>query len=259
MQADSRASRAEALRRLLLSLAQDKSISDEVLAEALALIKKPIGQFNIADYKLGQLLDELNAGNIQADGFMLVWQTIRLTTCEKETTSIATTPAQPVVASLVNVLIAFVLFVALAAAVFFGWWQYHIWQIDQREIAADRIPMNAGPRSNSPNSDYIKGYVIQGISLAGMAKTAVAEYYASMGAYPDSNGQIGLPAPTDMRGDGVSSVTVGKGGMITVAFNHLVGDKQTLIITPTGSPAGMIVWDCKGGTLPAQYRPPHCR
>lgn len=98
------------------------------------------------------------------------------------------------------------------------------------------------------------------LGLAGILAGRVADYFLSTGKYPDNNALVGLPAPSEIHGYGVDGVSVGEGGVITVYFSHLVGKNQTIVLTPSSSNNGnFVAWDCKGGSLPVEYRPKHCR
>ena len=109
--------------------------------------------------------------------------------------------------------------------------------------------------------DYTKrSHVSEGLSLAGAAKTAVAEYYSSLGLLPDSNANAGLAAATDINGNAVTSVTVSS-GLITVLYNEKVENNSTLAVSPTTA-AGGIKWRCKAGSanpVQTKYLPASCR
>ena len=110
--------------------------------------------------------------------------------------------------------------------------------------------------------DYTKRtHVSEGLSLAGAAKSGVAEFYASKGTWPGSNTSAGLTNAASITGNAVTSVTVGTpgaAGQITVVYNAKVVTDQTLILSPTAS-GGSIKWSCTQGTLEAKYRPSSCR
>lgn len=269
---DPRAERAEALRKLLLSLAQQQSLSDELLAEALALIKKPVEQISVTEFKLDQLLDELSAGNVQPAEFARLW--IRLKLSQPDNANAATprpriSVAQPPTSGFTpsKPFIAVVLLLALISVVYWRWTDILIWFANQQEMAVDNAAEEVRQATGSParqlveetTGTYAKQYVNEGINLASMAKVSVVEYYMSMGVYPSSNQQAGLAAPADIRGNGVDSVTVSEGGVITILFNHLVGEGKTLVLTPSSSGGGPVVWNCSGNGLPAEELPPHCR
>ncbi len=115
--------------------------------------------------------------------------------------------------------------------------------------------------------DYtVRAKVTEGLSLAGAAKTAVAENAAN-----GKNLDSGFTAPAATAN--VASVAIAQAtGVITVTYTAAIGSK-TLFFTPTSGGAalsgtatdsvvpagGSIEWDCKGGTMDAKYRPAACR
>ena len=133
--------------------------------------------------------------------------------------------------------------------------------------------------------DYtIRSQVTEGLNLASSAKAAVSESFGSNGTWPGSNSAAGLSNATDIQGKYVSSVTVGAGGVITIAYGNNVNSAitpatNTLTLTPYTSVSGDISWQCgnkatpaagftaasgsaavtTGGTLIAKYRPANCR
>jgi type IV pilus assembly protein PilA len=107
--------------------------------------------------------------------------------------------------------------------------------------------------------DYtVRAKVAEGISLAGAAKTAVAETYMSTNAFPDTNTAAGLPASNTITGNNVSSVAVGAAGEITITYTGLPSGQTTLILKPTMN-TGSLSWTCNTGTIAAKYRPSNCR
>lgn len=106
--------------------------------------------------------------------------------------------------------------------------------------------------------DYtVRARVTEGLSLASAAKTAISEFWATNGTLPTSNSEAGIAAPTDIRGNSVSSVTVSASG-ITVAFSGGVLAGETIVLNPDTA-TGAVIWDCTGGSLAANYRPSSCR
>ena len=63
--------------------------------------------------------------------------------------------------------------------------------------------------------------VSEGLQLAAGAKTAVAETFSAKGAFPADNAAAGLALATDIKGNNVTSVTVGAGGVITILYTGL--------------------------------------
>lgn len=133
--------------------------------------------------------------------------------------------------------------------------------------------------------DYtIRAQVTEGLNLAGAAKAAVSETFASRGEWPEDNTEAGLGAAADIVGKYVSSVEVSEGGVITVTFGNQANaanlNGETLILTPGTSTNGDIAWQCgskdmstavgvtasddwqgtgDGGTLEQKFRPAECR
>jgi type IV pilus assembly protein PilA len=100
--------------------------------------------------------------------------------------------------------------------------------------------------------DYtIRAQVSEGLSLAGGAKTAVAEFYQDSGAFPITNAEAGISAAGTITGKYVTATTVGAGGVVTVTYgadanaNIAAG---TLTLTPTDN-TGSISWACAGGNI----------
>jgi type IV pilus assembly protein PilA len=115
----------------------------------------------------------------------------------------------------------------------------------------------------SSRGSYTKrATVTEGLSLASAAKTAIAEIYANTGTFPDSNVEAGLGPPNSFSGYSVSSIEVYPSGAITVTYGSEEIDRrlidQTMLLVPSID-SGALSWDCRGGTLPAKYRPSSCR
>lgn len=125
--------------------------------------------------------------------------------------------------------------------------------------------------------DYtIRAQVTEGLNLAGAVKTAVAESYASNGAWPVNNTVAGVGVAGDIDGKYVQSVTVNDGG-ITILYGNDSNSKiggMTLGLRPGLSNNGDVAWQCgnktisstitMGGTAPttnvtAKYLPANCR
>jgi type IV pilus assembly protein PilA len=110
--------------------------------------------------------------------------------------------------------------------------------------------------------DYTKkARVTEGLNLAAAAKTGVSEYASSQGRFPSDNASIGLPIPTLINGDSVTSVGVGDGGLITITYNDTVQNNGTLALSPR-TVSGAVIWRCKAGTssgLTTNLLPSTCR
>ncbi|WP_297922645.1 pilin [Metallibacterium sp.] len=113
----------------------------------------------------------------------------------------------------------------------------------------------------------IRAQVSEGMSLVSAAKTGVDEYMTNYGTFPGSNLSAGVPPNTSITGSYVSSVTVGTGGIITVAYAGAKANTaikaDVLVFSPTNN-GGSVSWRCSptgthGTTVPLEYLPASCR
>lgn len=106
-----------------------------------------------------------------------------------------------------------------------------------------------------------RAHVSEGLSLAGGAKTAVAEFYSSKNYYPANNTSAGLAAATSITGNAVTSVTV-TNGLIEIVYNSKVdGTNNKLDLSPITSTGG-VKWTCKAATsngIDSKFIPSNCR
>ncbi len=112
--------------------------------------------------------------------------------------------------------------------------------------------------------DYtIRAKVSEGLNLSTAAKVAVAEVYNSSGSFATNNTGYGLPLNTSIRGNNVSTVSAENLGVITVTYRNNMGgaaNGRTIVLTPSTSAAGSLVWSCITNTsMPPRYRPANCR
>lgn len=109
-----------------------------------------------------------------------------------------------------------------------------------------------------------RAHVSEGLSLAGGAKAAVAEYYSSKNAMPTTNALAGLAAKGDIKGNAVTSVEVlsNPAGVIEIVYDAKIdGTKNKLQISPITS-AGGIKWTCKAPSsngVDPKLIPTNCR
>jgi type IV pilus assembly protein PilA len=113
--------------------------------------------------------------------------------------------------------------------------------------------------------DYIiRSKVSEGLSLAGGAKTAIAETRASEGRFMNgSNVSYNLALATSIEGNNVASIGVtALTGLITITYSSGSTDTnldtKTIFLRPTASTGG-VAWKCTGGTMAVKYRPAVCR
>jgi type IV pilus assembly protein PilA len=129
--------------------------------------------------------------------------------------------------------------------------------------------------------DYtIRSQVTEGLNLASDLKAAVAETYAQTGSWPANNSAVGID--NAKRGKYVGSVVI-NGGSIVITYggtdapqanSNISGD--TLILQPTTSPNGDVIWNCgfkaiagsaspaagslaSASSIEAKYLPASCR
>ena len=109
-------------------------------------------------------------------------------------------------------------------------------------------------------NDYVqRAKILQSINAAQPAIDKVEEFGKREKYFPNSNAEAGLA--DDLSGESLSSLLVSENGVITMTFgsesNHLL-DGKTLLYVPSLS-GNAVQWDCSGGTLAKQQRPPQCR
>ena len=109
----------------------------------------------------------------------------------------------------------------------------------------------------------VRSRVTEGLGLASMVKTAVAETVQSTGTMPTTNASAGVG--DTIASKYVTSVVVGNSGVITVTYNAtatgLPSGENLIAFTPTLS-GGAVDWDCRGpaaSQVPARFRPANCR
>ena len=124
--------------------------------------------------------------------------------------------------------------------------------------------------------DYTRrANVSEGVSLAGAAKTAVTEFFATTGNWPIGNAQAGLEAV--IAGNAVTGIQVGTAdnaagcgtgsptpcAVIAIAYGAAVGDDDAndLILIGTAT-NGSVTWNCNdtpGTNIPERFLPAICR
>jgi len=105
--------------------------------------------------------------------------------------------------------------------------------------------------------DYtVRARVTEGLNLASAAKLAVSETAISNNKLPEAQAATGYITPAATPN--VSSIVIGKQGVITITYTPDAGD-GTILMQPTLTTNGEITWTCTGGTLLSKYRPATCR
>ncbi|WP_211827863.1 pilin [Kistimonas asteriae] len=107
--------------------------------------------------------------------------------------------------------------------------------------------------------DYTKrAHVSEGLNLASGVKAAIAEYYATEGAWPLNNASAGLDA--SLAGNAVTGVVVSN-DTITITYNTKVDAGGPTLTLKAAATSGAITWQCggNGSTIKSKYLPANCR
>ena len=107
------------------------------------------------------------------------------------------------------------------------------------------------------HNHLVRARVLEGLTLASSAKLTIAEVVVTNSGMPKGNIANGFVSPPAT--ENVSSIKIDhQTGDIVITYTPKAGD-GTFILKPIVESSGQITWDCKGGTLPAKYRPVGCR
>ena len=89
-------------------------------------------------------------------------------------------------------------------------------------------------------------YIAEGFQIASTARHAISEYYLSTGRFPRSNREAGLPEPTTLGGQALTSLVVSFEGDIILNYNAKSGVHRGMIrLTPDVRAEHMIRWQCR--------------
>ena len=115
--------------------------------------------------------------------------------------------------------------------------------------------------------DYIvRTKVSEDIGRVGPIKLLVAEYHMLYDRLPENNGHLGLPQDDEITGARLEKLQIDKlpmPGTIKLHYDGdvalpMLGNDNEIHFVPEVTNS-RLVWDCKGGDLPDQYRPAQCR
>lgn len=105
--------------------------------------------------------------------------------------------------------------------------------------------------------DYlVRARVSEGLEMASSAKLAVSETAMTNNNLPESQPATGYVTPPATPN--VAAINIGSGGVITITYTPLAGN-GTLLLTPTLTANGDVIWKCTEGSLLPKYRPASCR
>jgi prepilin-type N-terminal cleavage/methylation domain-containing protein len=112
-------------------------------------------------------------------------------------------------------------------------------------------------------SDYtVRARVSEGLNLATTAKTVVTETRVSTGTFPNDNAEAGIS--DTIASTFVSAITVLANGEVRITYDTAagripeLGANATILMVPTFRD-GVVLWECKDGTVSMQFRPARCR
>jgi len=102
--------------------------------------------------------------------------------------------------------------------------------------------------------DYtIRSQVTEGLNLAAPAKASVAEVFANLGSFPETNEAAGIAPAASINGKYVRSVGIGERGVITITYGNQANTRlagETLALAPGANANGDVVWVCGRATAP---------
>ena len=104
----------------------------------------------------------------------------------------------------------------------------------------------------------LRGPVVEGFLQASEAKIKMEDYYREHGKFPSNNLEAGMKPAPRTSGGAVDDISV-KGDSITITFSPEITATGTIILRAIPAKDDRFIWDCKGGTVKAEYRPPECR
>lgn len=108
----------------------------------------------------------------------------------------------------------------------------------------------------------VRAQVYEGLSLASVVQTNVAEIYATKKTFPSSNEEAGLPGNQAIRGTFTDAVSVLPGGRIRIRYGNQSSaaiNGKTLLLAPYLSASKDVEWNCYSQNLKPQYLPLTCR
>ncbi|MCR5883655.1 pilin [Rhizobacter sp. J219] len=104
---------------------------------------------------------------------------------------------------------------------------------------------------------YVREHIVEGVTLAKLAKDAVGASWATTKTLPDDNAAAGLPAADKIVNNVVKSVTVENGAVHILFGNRANGALQGKILTlrpaiVADAPVVPVAWVCAFSKVPDQ-------
>jgi len=99
------------------------------------------------------------------------------------------------------------------------------------------------------------------IARASLFKTALSEYFMSMGKWPESQSEAGLAAPESYAGGAVASISVVPQGMVVIRLNNQIENGAKILLVPEANAQSYAInWHCRTeGSEKARRLLPDCR
>jgi type IV pilus assembly protein PilA len=129
-------------------------------------------------------------------------------------------------------------------------------------------------------ADYTKrAHVAEGLTLAAAAKTAITEFWAVNGRFPNftlgngddtANASVGLANKYSIRGNAINRIGIIHSGVVLIRFNDKVKADSWLLLVPSVT-GGSLKWKCgrdattnlandtQGERVPDKWLPSSCR
>ena len=104
----------------------------------------------------------------------------------------------------------------------------------------------------------IRAQLAEGLTLAGQAKSAISEYYAENGDWPNNNEEAGLADELLVAGNYVGHVRITENEIEIMFDNEAHGAIRGRTLTLTASyNSGSVGWNCSSeGEIPNRQLPP---
>ena len=108
-------------------------------------------------------------------------------------------------------------------------------QVDDERLAAEKMAKDLNQAAS----------LVNGFQLSMGVKTAITSYYAEQNAFPKSNADIGVGESDSFKSSTLKSLSVSKGGVITLTYDEKTGvDNGTIRLTPSANNMQIINWKC---------------
>ena len=117
-----------------------------------------------------------------------------------------------------------------------------------------------GDMINSTSELSTAEQVAQGQAEAQQIQEQIREFVQRTNFWPNSTLDAGLGEPEDLASEVLARVDIGANSLITIHFRPELPEigGTSLAFVPEKGADGLPRWHCRGGSLPAEWRPPEC-